>query len=93
MDFIRYDLGYLTTGQTVEVALSSAANVLLLDTANFNAYSTGRQYQYFGGWVTHTPYRIGIPYPGNWHIAIDLGGAAGSIRSAVSVLGSQGAPS
>lgn len=87
MDFVHYDLGQRTTGQTVEVTLSNAANVLLLDNANFDAYRTGRQYKYFGGWITQSPYRIGIPGPGHWHIAINLGGAAGSIRTAARVLG------
>jgi len=87
MDFVHYDLGQRTTGQTVEVTLSNAANVLLLDDANFEAYRTGRQYKYFGGWVTQSPYRIGVPGSGHWHIAINLGGAAGSIRTEVRVLG------
>ncbi len=87
MDFVHYDLGQLTTGKTVEVALSLAANVLLLDDANFNAFRSGRQYKYNGGWVTQSPYRIGIPHPGHWHIAVNLGGAAGSIRTEVRILG------
>jgi Domain of unknown function (DUF1883) len=87
MDFVHYDLGQLKPGQTVEVALSGQANVLLLDTMNFDAYRSGGQYSYFGGWVTQTPYRIGLPRAAHWHIVVDLGGAAGSIRSAVRVLG------
>jgi hypothetical protein len=30
-------------------------------------------------WVTPSPYRIGIPHPGHWHLAVTLGGAAGTI--------------
>jgi hypothetical protein len=87
MDFVHHDLGQLTAGQTVEITLSIAANVLLLDNTNFDAYRTGRRYTYFGGWITRSPYRIGIPNSGHWHIAVDLGGAAGSIRTAARVLG------
>jgi hypothetical protein len=87
MDFVHYDLGQLTTGQTVEVTLSIAANVLLLDNTNFDAYRTGRRYSYFGGWVMQSPYRIGIPNSGHWHIAVDLGGATGNIRTAARVFG------
>lgn len=42
MNFSYYDLGHLNRGQVVEVRLSSAANVRLLDSANYNNYS------YFG---------------------------------------------
>ena len=87
MDFVHHDLGQLTTGKTVEVTLNVAANVLLLDNANFDAFRAGRRYSYFGGWITQSPYRIGIPSSGHWHIAVNLGGAAGSIRTAVRVLG------
>jgi hypothetical protein len=87
MDFVHYELGQLRPGQTVEVSLDVAANVLLLDSANFEAYRRGDRYTYFGGHVTQTPYRIGIPGPGYWHLALDLGGASGSIRSSVRVLG------
>jgi Domain of unknown function (DUF1883) len=87
MDFVHYDLGLLKPGQVVEVSLGIAANVLLLDTANFDAYRRGDRYTYYGGHVTQTPYRIPIPSPGYWHVALDLGGAPGSISSSVRVLG------
>ncbi len=45
MDFIQYDLGQLSGGQTVEVSLvGNAANVRLMDSTNFNYYRKGRQY-------------------------------------------------
>ncbi len=87
MNFVHYDLGQLRLGQTVEVSLSHAANVLLLNTSNFNAYSRGANYNYYGGWVTQSPYRLAIPTADHWHIAIDLGGAAGQLRSTVHVFG------
>lgn len=86
MDFVHYDLGYRSSG-TVEVALDTAANVLLLDSSNFEAFRSGRQYNYFGGWVQRSPFRIGIPHASHWHLAINLGGAAGSIKTGVRVLG------
>ena len=36
MNFSYYDLGHLNRGQVVEVCLSSAANVRLLDPTNYN---------------------------------------------------------
>lgn len=87
MDFVYYDLGQLNQGQIVEVTLNLAANVQLLDSTNFNLYRGGGRFTYFGGHVTRTPYRITVPSLAHWHLAIDLGGAAGNVRSSVRVLG------
>ena len=86
MDFVHYELANLTPGQTVEITLDHAANVLLLDKSNFASYQQGKPYKYYGGWITTSPYLLGIPYAGHWHIAINLGGASGNIRTAVRVL-------
>jgi hypothetical protein len=85
MDFVHYDLNYLQRGQVVEVTLNSAANVLLLDSANFNNYRNGQAHRYYGGHVTRSPYRIQVPLDGHWHLAIDLGGYPGQVRSSVRV--------
>ncbi len=85
MDFVHYDLGQLHPGQVVEVAVNIAANVLLLDSHNFNAYRSGGRFTYYGGHVTRSPYRIRVPQSGNWHLAIDLGGASGDLRSGVTI--------
>jgi hypothetical protein len=86
MDFIHYDLKRLDRGQIVEVTLDHAANVLLLDSTNFNSYRSGRRHTYYGGQVTQTPFRVPVPRSGHWHVAIDLGGYAGRVRSGVRVL-------
>jgi hypothetical protein len=83
MDFIHYDLKRLERGQIVEVELDHAANVLLLDSTNFNHYRNGRRHTFFGGHVTTTPFRIPVPSSGHWHVAVDLGGYAGRVRSSV----------
>jgi len=47
--FIHSDLGHRSPGDIVEVTLSgSAANVMLLDSSNFSAYKSGRQFRYVG---------------------------------------------
>ena len=85
MDFVHYDLGHRNGGDTVEVTLGTAANVRLLDSFNFNIYRQGGQYNFYGGYVTRSPYSVRVPTAGNWHLVIDLGGYAGQIRSAVRV--------
>ena len=85
MQYLHNDLGYLHGGEVVEVTLSGAANVLLMDSSNFNSYRQGGRHHYFGGRATHSPFRVPIPSAGHWHVAIDLGGYAGSVRAGVRV--------
>jgi hypothetical protein len=87
MDFVYYDLNQLRGGETLEVVLDAAANVRLMDDHNFREYKSGRQHSYYGGYVTTSPYRLGVPHGGHWNLAIDLGGYAGQVRSSVRVLG------
>ena len=86
MSFLHNDLGHLGGGEVIEVTLSNAANVKLMDVGNFSAYRGGGRHQYFGGYVTRSPFRVEVPRSGHWHIAIDLGGYRGSVRAAVRVI-------
>jgi hypothetical protein len=87
MQFTHYDLGQKTGGEIVEVTLNgSAANVRLLDDSNFHSYQAGRNHRYYGGHATRSPVRLQIPNSGRWHVVIDLGGYAGTIRSSIRVL-------
>lgn len=87
MEFMHYDLGHKQAGQIVEVVLQgNAANVRLLDSPNFQSYRNGRQHRYFGGHTTRSPVKLAIPQTGHWHVAIDMGGYRGSVRSSIRVL-------
>ena len=41
MSFLHNDLGHLGGGEVIEVTLSNAANVKLMDVGNFSAYRGG----------------------------------------------------
>ena len=87
MKFTHYDLGYRDRGDVVEVVLSAnAANVRLLDWSNFASYRNGRKHRYFGGLAQSSPVRLTIPNPGHWHIAVDMQGLRGSVRSSLRML-------
>ena len=87
MRFQHYDLGNRKKGETVKITLSgNAANVQLMDNANFQKYRNRRSCRYHGGHARKSPVLIGIPRSGRWHLAIDLGGYAGSTRSAVDII-------
>lgn len=84
MNFTHYDLGYKSSGEIVEIHLEgNAANVRLMDSINFQNYRRGRSHKYIGGLAQNSPVRLAIPHSGNWHIAIDMQGLRGTVRTSV----------
>ncbi len=87
MNFIHHDLGNLEKGRIVEILLQgNAANVQLLDSSNFNNYKNGKQYRYIGGLAKKSPIRLQTTHAGHWHVAVDLRGLGGNVKSSVRVL-------
>lgn len=87
MKFIHHDLGNLNGGTVVVVTLKgNAANVRLMDSSNFNNYRAGRRHRFHGGHATKSPVRLQVPHTSHWHVAVDLGGFGGQVRSGVQVL-------
>jgi hypothetical protein len=70
----------------VEVTLDGQANVLLLDTDNYDRYRRGEHYRYHGGLARTSPVRLVPPRDGHWHVVVDLGGYPGRIRAGVQLL-------
>lgn len=85
MEHLHYPLD-VQQGDVIEVVIDRAANVLLLDAPNYADYVSGLTFEYHGGYADVSPYRLPSPYPGHWHLAIDLGGGAGSVRASVQVV-------
>lgn len=86
MKFSYYDLGHRSKGEIVEVQLSAAANVRLMDSSNYSNYKNGKQHRYYGGYVKRSPYRMSIPSSGHWYLTIDLGGYAGTVKHSMRIL-------
>jgi len=87
MQFAYHDLGQRSAGEIVEVNLSgSAANVRLMDSANFSSYRAGRRHRCVGGLATRAPVRLQIPHSGHWYVVVDLVGLRGSVRSSARIL-------
>jgi hypothetical protein len=80
MDHLHYEFD-ANDGDVIKVTLDRAANVQLLDSANYENYTNGRGYRYHGGYATTSPVRLAVPRAGKWHVVIDLGGGAGQVRA------------
>ncbi|CAI1006833.1 MULTISPECIES: DUF1883 domain-containing protein [Enterobacterales] len=87
MNFQHYSLNHRHKGDVVEISLQgNAANIRVMDDINFHRYKSRQRYQYLGGLATKSLTRIQIPNEGNWHVAVDLEGYRGNVRSSVRVL-------
>jgi hypothetical protein len=85
MGFLHSDFN-IGPDDTVQVTLDKQANVLLLDDGNFSNYRGGRRFSYFGGLAKQSPVRLSPPHSGHWHVVVDLGGYAGSVRASIVLL-------
>ena len=85
MNFLHYEVD-LRNDEAVRVTLDKRANVRLLDSHNFQKYRNGSEHTYYGGQAIRSPFLITAPRAGHWHVVIDLGGYAGSVRASVGVI-------
>lgn len=69
----------------IRVDLDKQANVLLLDDINLSNYRNGRSYRYFGGLAKRSPMTLVPPHEGHWHVVVNLGGNAGTVRASCSM--------
>ena len=74
---------HLEFGESVEVTLDKQANVRLLDDSNYSSYRRGEQHRYYGGGATRSPVRLSPPHAGQWHLVVDLGGNAGTVKASI----------
>lgn len=85
MNYLHYPLD-LDADDVVEVTLDKQANVRLMNPANFELYKSGKSHTYQGGLAVRSPVRLRAPHAGDWHVVIDLGGYAGTVRASVGVI-------
>jgi hypothetical protein len=60
---------------SVTVRLQKAADVYLVDQANFNHYQQGAGFKYYGGSATKSPVVIKASGSGRWYLIVDDHGA------------------
>lgn len=59
---------------SVEVQLTRAADVFLVDSINFQKYKSGKSFTYYGGHYTKTPVHISVNGSGRWYLIVRGGG-------------------
>lgn len=62
------------------------AHVSLMDDANYQCYLNEEEYEYYGDLVKKTPFRLGAPQPGNWHLVIEQENPRMALDVSVSVV-------
>lgn len=84
MQYLHWEFD-LSEQSAVEVSLDKQANVLLLDSMNYQHYHRGDRYTYYGGLMKRSPVHLRPPHAGHWYVVIDLGGYAGTVGASVRV--------
>lgn len=63
-----------TGSLSVEVKLEHAADVFLVDSANFQKYKSGQGFKYHGGHYATTPVTISVSGTGRWYLIVNGSG-------------------
>lgn len=84
--YVHNDLGQRSRGDVVEVTLTRAANVRLLDSSNWQKYKNGKDHRYHGGYSKESPARIVVPSSGRWHVVVDMQGLKGTTHATIKVI-------
>jgi hypothetical protein len=85
LNYLHYEFE-VGSDEVIQVKLDKQANVLLLDTANYRRYTRAQEFRYYGGLAKKSPFKIKAPYPGHWHLVIDIGGRKGTVRASVKTI-------
>jgi hypothetical protein len=85
MEFIKFDITNAQGGSYIEVEISAAANVMLMDSSNFNSFKAGRNYRYQGGYVQRSPHRLVVPSNGSWKLVV-FNPHGGAVRASMRIL-------
>jgi hypothetical protein len=83
MQYLLYDLGDAAIGDSVEVTLGYAANVLIMNAENYAFYKENKPHRFIGGYIERSPYKVVLTEAGHWFLIIDSGSFFSKIRAFV----------
>jgi hypothetical protein len=90
MQYLLYELGAAAIGDTVEVTLGYAANVLILNAENYAFYKENKPHRFIGGYIERSPYKVVLTEAGHWFLIIDSGSFFSKIRAFVRFIPASG---
>jgi uncharacterized protein DUF1883 len=74
-------------GEGILVRLrGSEANVMVMRDNDFRSYRASGRFNFYGGHYRQSPVVIRPPQSGCWNVVVDLGGGAGKVEAAVSII-------
>ncbi len=76
----------LEQGDELRIGLTAAANVYLVDEANYALYLDDQEYEYYGGTAKQSPYRILAPGAGLWHLVVEQVDSSESLSVAIQLI-------
>jgi hypothetical protein len=85
MNYLHYEFD-AGPNNVIEVTIDKQANVRIMDSINYQNYRVGQRYSYYGGLAKVSPVNMRPPYQGHWHLVIDLGGYAGTVRASMRII-------
>ncbi len=85
MNFLHYQI-HAGPNNIIQVKLDSIANVMLLDTLNYQKYKMRKKYDYIGGETEKSPVEFRPHIDDIWHVIVDFKGHAGTVNASVKVL-------
>lgn len=85
MNYLHYEFN-LKANDVVVVTLDKQANVRLMDSSNYQNYRAGGEHTFYGGGATKSPVHVNPPQSGYWHLVIDTGGYAGTVKASVKIV-------
>jgi len=79
----------LNMSDTLQVGLTAAAHVMLMDENNYRAYVDEEDFEYYGREVKRTPYRTRPPAAGTWHLVIEQIDTEAPLSASVQIVGAR----
>jgi len=76
----------LSQSDTVKVTLKGQAYVMLMDDANYELYTRGEDFDYFGKLVKRSPCLLAVPAGGEWHLVIEQADTRKNVMAHVQVI-------
>jgi Domain of unknown function (DUF1883) len=89
MNYLDFDLGALSGGESVTVILRGVeSDVMLMTASDVQRFASGNQVTYWGGHYRSSPAVVHVPNAGTWHVLV-IPGLGGRVEAEVGVSASR----